>query len=69
MGRILGHLFDGSCLDVKLLRGDAPVIIVQEVEDGRDEWRYLSGDRIAQGGEVFGVYSFDDFLDDGSFKQ
>ena len=69
MGQILGHKFDGSCLVVKLLRGDAPVIIVQEVEDGRDKWRDFPGDRIAKGGEVFGVYIFNDFLCGGSFKQ
>ena len=52
-----------------MLRGNAPVIIVQKINDGRDEWRDFSGDGIAKGGEVFGVYSFDNFLDDGSFEQ
>ena len=28
----------------------------------------FSSDGIAKGGELFGVYSFDDFLDDGSFE-
>ena len=46
-----------------------PVIIVQKIEDGRDKWRDFSGDGIAKGSEVFGVYSFDDFLDNGSFEQ
>ena len=69
MGQILGHKFDGSCLVVKLLRGDAPLIIVQEVEDGRDKWRDFSSDRIAKGGGVFGVYIFNDFLGDGLFEQ
>ena len=69
MGRIVGHLFDDSCLVVKLLRGNAPVIIVQEIEDGRDEWRDLSGDKISKGGELFGVYSFNYLLDYGSFEQ
>ena len=41
---------------------------MQEVEDGRDEWHDLSGDGVSKGGEVLGVYSFDDFLDDGSFE-
>ena len=68
MGRIVGHRFYGSCLVFKLLRGNATVNIIQEVKDGRDEWRDLSGDGIAKGGEVFGVYSFDGFLDDGSFE-
>ena len=49
--------------------GNAPVIIVQKIEDGQEEWCDLSGDRIEKGGKVFGVYSFDDFLDDGSFDQ
>ena len=43
--------------------------IVQEIEDVWDEWRDLSGDRIVKGGEAFGVYSFNDFQDDGSFEQ
>ena len=51
------------------MQGDAPIVIVQEVEDGRDEWRNLYGDGITKGDEVFGVYSFDDFMDDGSFEQ
>ena len=50
---------------VELLRGNAPVIIVQKIKDGRDEWRDLSDDRIAKGGDVFGFYNFNDFLDDG----
>ena len=45
------------------------VIIAQEVEDGWYEWHDLSGDVIAKGDKVFGVYSFDNFLDDGSFEQ
>ena len=45
------------------------VIIVQKIEDGWDQWRDFSGDRILKGSEVFGVYSFDDFLDDVSFEQ
>ena len=33
-----------------------PVIIVQEIKDGWDEWHDFSGDEIAKGGEVFYVY-------------
>ena len=51
------------------MQGNAPIIILQELEYGRDECCDLYGDRIAKGGEVFGVYSFNDFLDDGSFEQ
>ena len=69
LGRIVGHWFDDSCLVVKLLRGNALVIIVQEIEDGQDKWRDFSGDGIAKGGGVFSFYSFDDFLGDGSFEQ
>ena len=54
---------------VELLWDNAPVIIVQEIKDGWDEWRDFSSDDIVKGGKVFGVYSFDDFLEDGSFKQ
>ena len=46
-----------------------PVIIVQKIKDGQDEWRDFSSDGIAKGCEIFGVYRFDDFLDDGSFEQ
>ena len=42
-----------------------PVIIVQETKDGWDEWHDLSSDGIAKDSEVFDVYSFNDFLDDG----
>ena len=66
---IVAHLFDSNFLVVKLLWGNATVFIVQEIEDGRDEWHDLFGDMIAKGGEVFGVYSFDNLLDDGSFYQ
>ena len=45
------------------------VIILQEVKDSRDDWRYLSGDEITKGVKVFGVYSFNDFLDYVSFEQ
>ena len=69
MGWISGHRFEGSCLVVKLLQGDSPVIIVQEEKDGRNERHDLSGDRIAMGNEVFGVYIFDDFLEDGFSEQ
>ena len=51
------------------MRGNAPVIIVQEVKVGQDECHNFSNDGIARVGEVFGVYSFNEFLDDGSFKQ
>ena len=67
--RIVGHQFESSGFFVKLLQGNALVLIVQEVEDGRDEWHDLSGDEITKGGKVFGVYSFNDFLDYVSFEQ
>ena len=69
MGHILGHLFGDSCLVVKLLLVNAPIIIVQEIKDGRYEWSDFSGDGIAKGNEVFGVYSFDYYLDYGSFEE
>ena len=52
-----------------LLWDNAPVITVQEMKYFQDEWHDLYGDRIAKGGELFGVYRFDDFRDDGSFDQ
>ena len=69
MCRIVGHQFDSNCFVVKLLLGNAPIIILQEVEDGRDKWRDFYDDMIAKGGKVFGVYSFDGFLVDGLFEQ
>ena len=68
MGRIVVHRFDSSCLILKLLQGTAPIIIIQEVKDGRDEWCDFSGDRIAKGKKVLSVYIFDEFLGDGLFK-
>ena len=60
MGRIVGCLFDDSCLVVEFLRGNAPVSMVHEIEDGRDKRRDFSGDGITKDGEVFCVYSFND---------
>ena len=52
-----------------MLWGDASIVVVHELKDGRDEWRNFSGDGVAKGGEIFGVDGLDDFLDEGSFKQ
>ena len=49
--------------------GDAAVIVVKVLEDGWDNRRDLSCDRVAKGGEIFGVDGFDDFLDEGSLKK
>ena len=69
MCRIVCHRIDSNCLVIKSLLGNAPIIIVQEVEDGRDKWRDFYDDMIVKGGKVFGVYSFDGFLVDGLFEQ
>ena len=69
LGWIVGHWFDDGCPVVKLLWGNAPVIVVQEIENGWDECCDLDGDVIAKGGKVFGFYSFNDFLDGGLFEQ
>ena len=45
------------------------VLIVQELKGGWDEWHNLSGDGVANGGEIFGVDGLDDLLDEGSFEQ
>ena len=63
--RILGNLCDNSCLVVVLLRVNAPVFSLQKLDDGRDKWHDLSSDKIGRGSKVFGIYGFDDFLDDG----
>ena len=41
---------------------------MQELKDGRDEWRNLSGDGVAKGSEIFGVDGLNDLLDEGSFE-
>ena len=69
MGRILDHCFDGGGLDVKFLGGDASIVVVKKLEDGRDDWCNFSGDGVAKGGEIFGVDSLDDLLDEGSFEK
>ena len=49
--------------------GDASVIVVGVLEDGWDERRDLSCDRVAKGVEIFGVNGFDDFLDESCLKK
>ena len=49
--------------------GDATVIVVEVLKDGWDERRDFSCDGFAKGGEIFGVDSFNDFLDEGSLKK
>ena len=68
MGRIVDNLLDSGCLVVKLLQGDASIVVVQEVKDGRYEWRNVSGDGVAKGGDIFVVDGLDDFLDEDFFS-
>ena len=49
--------------------GDAFVIVVEELKDSWDEWCDLSRDRFAKGGEISGVYGFNDLLDESSLKK
>ena len=69
MGRIVDNLLDSGCLVVKLLQGDASIVVVQELMDGRYEWRNLSDDGVAKGGDTFFVDGLDEFLDEGLFEQ
>ena len=68
-GRIVDHCFDGGGLVVKLLRGDASIFAVKKLEDGWDEWCNFSSDRVAKGGEIFGVDGLNDLLDKVSFEK
>ena len=49
--------------------GDTSVIVVKELKDGRYEWCNLSCDKVAKGGEIFGVDGLDDLLDEGSLEK
>ena len=66
---IINNYFDGGGFFVKLLGGDTSVIVVKELEDGRDEWYNLSCGGVAKGGKIFGVDGLDDLLDKGSFEK
>ena len=66
---VIYHCFDGGGLVVKLLGGDAAVIFIKLLEDGWDERRDLSRDRVVKGGEIFVVDDFDDFLDEGYLRR
>ena len=66
---VINHCFDGGGLVVKLLGGDASVIVVKVLEDGWDKRCGFSCDRVAKGGNIFGVDGFDDVLDEGSLKK
>ena len=45
------------------------VMIVKELEDGRDKGCNLSCADVAKGGEIFGVNGLDDMLDEGSLEK
>ena len=66
---VINHCFDGGSLVIKLLGGDASVIVVKELEDGWDEWFDLSCDGVAKGGKIFGVDGLGDLLDEGSLEK
>ena len=66
---VIDHCFDGGGLVVKLLEGDAAVIVVKVPKDGWDERHDFSRDGVAKGGKIFGVDAFYDFLEEGSLKK
>ena len=49
--------------------GDASIIVVEKLEDGRYEWCNFSGDGVAKGGKIFGFYGLNDLLDEVSFEK
>ena len=69
MGRIVNHYFDSGGLVVKFLGGDTSVVVVENFEDGRNEWCNLSGDGVSKGGKIFDVNGLDDMLDEGLFDK
>ena len=69
MRSVIDPCFDSGGLVVKLLGGDASIVVVKELEDGWDEWCDLSRDRVAKGGKIFGVNGFDNLFDEGSLKK
>ena len=69
MGRIVDNFFNGGGLVVKLLGGDASIVVVKKIEDSWDEWCNFSGDGVAKAGEISGFDGLDDLLDEGSFEK
>ena len=68
-GPINQQQLDDKTTTVKSLLVDRSIVVVYELNDGRDEWRNLSGDGVAKGGKVFGVDGLDYLLDEGSFEK
>ena len=66
---VINHCFDGGGLVVKLLGGDASVIVVKVLEDSWDKRCDLSRNGVAKGGKIFGVDGFNDLLDEGFLKK
>ena len=52
-----------------MLLGDASIVVLHGLKDGRDEWHIFSGDGVAKGGDIFVVDGLDDFLDEGLFEK
>ena len=67
LGRIIDYCFDSGDLVVKFLVGDASIVVVKKLDDGRDEWCNFSGDGVAKGGEIFFADGLNDLLDEGLF--
>ena len=66
---VVDHFLDSGRLVVKFLRGDAYIVVVEEIKYGRDKWCNLSGDAVAKGREIFGVSCLNDLLDEGLFEK
>ena len=66
---IVDHFFDGSGLVVKLLGGDASIVVMKKLKDGQEKLCNLSGDRVTKGEEIFGVNGLDHLLDEGWFEK
>ena len=69
LGWVVDHCLDGGGLVVKLLRGDASIVVVEELKDGRDEWCNFSSDGVAKGSDIFGVDGLNDLLDEDLFEK
>ena len=69
MGWVIDCCFGGGGIVVKFMGGDASVVVVKKLEDGRDKWCNLSSDGVVKGGQMFDVYGFDDLLYEGPFEK
>ena len=62
LGCVVDCCLDADGIVLKLLQGDASIVVVEELKNVRDEWCNFSGDGVAKGGKIFGVDGLDGLL-------